>query len=191
MFNQNNNSVFWRNEHQQIEKIFITLYKPLCFYAGRIVGEVDAEDIVVDCFCKFLNVRLTFNSMSTIKPFMYTIVRNKCIDHLRTCSRHSKSHKELSYLIDMTEEEISIEIYRAEALSQIMRSMEDLPGQQRKIFKLHFLDNLDTEKIAQMLGLKERTVINQKNNALVALRVVLGKKGLLIFCIAILVLLLF
>ena len=63
-----------------IELAFQEYYRPLCLYAMHYLsGDVDAaEDVVQDCF-----VRLWQREADNDRAFLYTAVRNACIDRLR------------------------------------------------------------------------------------------------------------
>ena len=63
-----------------IETTFRKLYRPLCVYAMHYLnGDVEeSEDIVQNCFVKLWEVR-----PDNERAFLYTAVRNACIDHLR------------------------------------------------------------------------------------------------------------
>lgn len=63
-----------------IETAFQEYYRPLCLYAMHyLCGDVDtAEDVVQECF-----VRLWQREANNDKAFLYTAVRNACIDRLR------------------------------------------------------------------------------------------------------------
>ena len=63
-----------------IDTTFRRLYQPLCLYAMHYLsGDADAaEDIVQDCFVKYWESRPT-----NARGFLYTAVRNACIDSLR------------------------------------------------------------------------------------------------------------
>ena len=51
--------------------------------------------------------------------------------------------------------------------------MEELPARCLEILKMAFLQNLKNSEIARRLGITNRTVINQKSNALKTLRMAL------------------
>lgn len=63
-----------------LEKSFEQYYRPLCIYAMHYLhGDVDrAEDVVQDCF-----VKLWQKEADNDKAFLFTAVRNACIDLLR------------------------------------------------------------------------------------------------------------
>ena len=66
---------------QEIDLIFQQYYRPLCLYATHYLHDIDeAEDVVQDCFVKLISRSIM---PENIKAFLYTSVRNACIDRLR------------------------------------------------------------------------------------------------------------
>lgn len=66
---------------QEIDLIFQHYYRPLCLYATHYLHDIDeAEDVVQDCFVKLISRSIM---PENIKAFLYTSVRNACIDRLR------------------------------------------------------------------------------------------------------------
>ena len=66
---------------QEIDLIFQHYYRPLCLYATHYLHDIDeAEDVVQDCFVKLISRNIM---PENIKAFLYTSVRNACIDRLR------------------------------------------------------------------------------------------------------------
>ena len=66
---------------QEIDLIFQQHYRPLCLYATHYLHDIDeAEDVVQDCFVKLMSRSIM---PVNIKAFLYTSVRNACIDRLR------------------------------------------------------------------------------------------------------------
>ena len=66
---------------QEIDLIFQQYYRPLCLYATHYLHNIDeAEDVVQDCFVKLISRNIM---PENIKAFLYTSVRNACIDRLR------------------------------------------------------------------------------------------------------------
>ena len=82
---------------QEIDMVFQQYYRSLCLYALHYLHDLDeAEDVVQDCFVRLLESdkyeRLCLLSVASqsltnqLKSFLYTSVRNACIDRLRCFS---------------------------------------------------------------------------------------------------------
>ena len=71
-------------EESIFKKIFKQFYLPIRSFASRFVKDNDiAEDIVQDVFLQMWEKRLMFATLSEIKSYLYTCVRNACLDHLK------------------------------------------------------------------------------------------------------------
>jgi RNA polymerase sigma-70 factor (ECF subfamily) len=57
-----------------------------------------------------------------------------------------------------------------EQLRAIWKATENLPGRQREVFVLRFVEDMDLTEIAQVLGMKEGTVKSHLFRALHAVR---------------------
>ena len=71
-------------EEKVFEFFFRQYYPALSFFANSIIhDENEAKDIVQDSFVILWNNHSVEEKSETVKSFLYTIVRNRCLDHLR------------------------------------------------------------------------------------------------------------
>ena len=74
---------FQRGEESGFTYFFKALYKPVLQYAQSLIdNEPAAEDIVEEGFIKLWEKRTSVQSAASVKPYLYAIVRNACIDFL-------------------------------------------------------------------------------------------------------------
>lgn len=147
-----------------IETIFKRLYKPLCIYAMHYLsGNIDeAEDVVQDCFVKMWEVR-----PDNERAFLYTAVRNACIDRLR------RTHPET---MDFAPHDLDGMITDNEARDRsileahLWDCIDNLPERCREIFLMSKRDGMKYAEIADELGISEKTVEHQISKALKRLR---------------------
>lgn len=162
-----------------VQHLFKLHYRALVYFANKLINDPqEAEDIVINTFVKLLDKRVSFESLRNIKSFLYTTVRNSCLDYLRHMNRRSSWHKEISYLSE-TNEEVEDEMMKARILQEIYNEIETLPSQCRLIFKLIFINGLSSKQISEQLGITAKTVLNQKLKAVRLLKNSLLKKNLL------------
>ncbi|MCB2356940.1 RNA polymerase sigma factor [Clostridium estertheticum] len=57
--------------------------KALRFAQKYVKEEFIAEDIIQDSFALIYVKRMSYNNKCSFKTFLYTVIRNKCIDYLR------------------------------------------------------------------------------------------------------------
>ncbi len=63
------------------KQMFLQYFKPLCFYAERIVGNLQqGEDIAVEVFLKLFDRKQHFTKIEAVRSFLYRSVRNASIN---------------------------------------------------------------------------------------------------------------
>ncbi|WP_276485748.1 RNA polymerase sigma-70 factor [Paraflavitalea pollutisoli] len=158
-------------------------YRALVYYAYQLTrNDQVSEDIVSETFSKLWLLRQNFDSLPSIRAFLYVTTRNACYDHLRSEEIHNRIHKEILYTSEYYISEMQKDDYDmmyAEYIQQLYQQMSELPDRCQEIFKLHFFDRLTTREIAQLLNLSEQTVRNQKTKAINILKAALLKKNVL------------
>lgn len=150
---------------QEIDLIFQQYYRPLCLYATHYLHDIDeAEDVVQDCFVKLISRSIM---PENIKAFLYTSVRNACIDLLR---RQSPIDTEISPtdLCGVISDDQAQESSFREA--ELWTAIELLPERCREIFLMSKRDGMTYREIAGELNLSEKTVEHQISKALKTLR---------------------
>lgn len=179
--NQDNLIAAFKNgDPYATDQIYTVHYKALCYFARSLINsKEEAEDIVVESFIKLINKRNDFDSVNEIKGFLYKATKNHCLDHLKHIKRKTASHQEIIYLMEKDEDYIQSRVIRAELLRMILEEVEHLPSIRKQIFKLIFVDGLNTNEIADKLHITVDTVRVQKARALQSLRNVFLKNELL------------
>ncbi len=106
------------------------------------------------------------------------MVRNACLDHVRTEQRHHKSHEDIRQQAEW-QENADLALIRSEALQAIHDEIENLPAQCRQIVKLIYIEGYSVKEAAQILDLAEQTVQNQKNRGVKMLKKAMVRNPLL------------
>lgn len=147
--------------------IFDQYYSGLCHFAHKYLGDKDdSEDVVQETFMVLWDKRNEFDSLSTIKSFLYTVTKNKCIN-LLSVSSNRKRILEGDYLFSQQffeENMMEEEMYRG-----LYNAIEKLPEQTQKIVRLN-LKGMKNQEIADQLGVSLNTVKTLKKNAYTAIR---------------------
>ncbi|HYG18000.1 MAG TPA: RNA polymerase sigma-70 factor [Ohtaekwangia sp.] len=153
------------------EMLFKTYYQPLCHYAYTFVRDRDnAEEIVQSAFLSVWEKRETLEIRTAVKPYLYAMVRNACLNVLK----HEKIRQlhvagELA-VAERSVESVSNTVMASELETRIFQAMETLPEQCRLVFKLSRFEELKYAEIATQLGLSIKTVENHMGKALKIMR---------------------
>ena len=135
--------------------------------ALRMTGNPqDAEDMAQEAFLKAYRSLPEFRGESKFSVWLYRIVSNVCLDHLRKQSRRPSSSltmedddgEEQQY--DVPDESASPEKLLEQKLTReaVQRGLNQLPDEQRQILLLRELRGLSYEEIGEALGLEAGTV---------------------------------
>ena len=153
------------------EMLFRTYYQPLCNYAFTFVQDRDeAEEIVQTTFLAVWERRETLEIRTAVKPYLYAMVRNACLNVLK----HEKVKKQHA-VVQIATGERSVEsvartVMASELETRIYQAMDVLPEQCRLVFKLSRFEELKYAEIAEQLNISIKTVENHMGKALKIMR---------------------
>jgi len=161
-----------KDNEKGLSVIFNKYHPGLLYFASQFLPYSQAaEDIVAESFIKIWQRRDHFKSLPAIKSFLYVTVKNACLNQLKQTSRYAACHEEIKYLAEKSEELFTTnKMIKAELLNKIWQDIELLPPVRRKIFKMIYMEGLNTFEIASALNISVDTVRVQKARALQALR---------------------
>jgi len=153
------------------KSLFDTLYGPLCLFANRYLNNMDvSKDIVQEVFIKTWEKQPPCPSYNAIKSFLYTSVKNKSLDYLR-----SKYHKStiISSDIDFdkiqTEEHFISEMTIVDIYANLESAIKALPNKCEQVLRFS-LNEYTNNEIAEELSITINTVKSQKRIAYKKLR---------------------
>lgn len=154
-----------RKGNRNAQKILYEMYAGwLLGVCLRYVGQRDvAEDLLQDGFVQILTHihQFQWQGEGSLKSWMLRVQRNVILQHLRN---KAKLNSILS--IDDTHEQLEDIITEPEDIGGIpsrvlMEMIGELPLGYRTVFNLYVIDGLSHRKIAEMLGIKERSSASQ------------------------------
>ncbi len=135
--------------------------RPLVAYALRHVHDLDAaRDAVQDVFIKLHGEVLIDRAdiEGRLAQWLFTVCRNRCIDHLRS---HAVSRK--AEAMDLAAQPSaaappSAALEHAEATSQVLAALNQLPPRQQEVLRLKFHHDLSYADIATITALSVTNV---------------------------------
>jgi RNA polymerase sigma-70 factor, ECF subfamily len=153
------------------EMIFRTYYQPLCNYAYTFLQDKEeAEEIVQSTFMSVWEKHSTISIRSSIKSYLYAMVRNACLNvikHEKIKQRHVVEEIALS---PQSHDAVTNTVASTELETRIQEAMEKLPEQCRLVFKLSRFEELKYSEIAEQLDISVKTVENHMGKALKIMR---------------------
>ena len=165
------------NPDTDIRELFRRHYRPLCLYALHYLKDADAaEDVVQEVFTAWWQKAGsgTREPVANVKSYLYTMVRNRCIDALRHSglqADHLQPEDAAGLITDDEAQE------RSEREARLWQAVERLPRQRRELLLMSKRDAMSYEEIAEAAGLSVNTVRNQISRALHTLRSALSPDG--------------
>lgn len=161
--------------------LFKMYHKSFYYFARQLVqNDEQAEDIVADAFVTLWEKRTDFEALASIRAYMFTIIKHKCLNYLKHIQRKNASLKEILHLAEKDENVVESKMIKANLLQIILQEVESLPPIRRKIFKMIYLEDLSVFEISQKLNISTDTVRVQKARALNGLKTMILKKGILV-----------
>jgi len=150
--------------NQQIFKEFYEENSPsLRYFASKYLQEDSSiDDIVQDSFVTFWENRNKLNTYNSAKSYLYTIVRNSCLNSIR----HNSVKKKYLNTIRETDNSDSFldNILEAEIFNLVMKFFNELPPACRNVYKLS-ISGLSHKDISEKLNISVNTVKKHKNLA--------------------------
>ena len=161
---------------QDFETLFKKNYERLYYHAHDIIHDEDAaKDVVSDVFINVWQLRETIEQ-NTVLPYLYTSVRNRCLDHLKRSKRHVPLLDEVLHKMeafteqDWEEHEARIALLRQELARQ--------PERVRRVLHLRFQEQKSNQEVAEILGISVDGVKKVIQRSFAQMRVLMSKKML-------------
>ena len=150
------------------DDLFRYNYRPLCLYALHYLQDVDlSEDVVQESYAALWEKLQEGAHILNRKSYLYMMVRNRCLDHLRKKGIPTESLKPYD-TYGIIDDDGAQE--RSQTEAKLWTAMEALPEKCREVFILSKRDGLKYEEIAEELNLSVNTVRNQISKALKVLK---------------------
>lgn len=122
--------------------------RPLIRYAHGYTGDLeDARDIVQDVFVK-LSQNLATLDHERLAPWLFTVCRNRALDHHRKHQRIVVMETETLDLEPATDPAPNDAMETRETSTALRELIETLPSRQREAVRLKFIAGLDYQQIS-------------------------------------------
>ena len=152
---------------EAFEKLFLELYPRLCAVANHYLNdEEQSKDMVQEAFVNLWNAGNVSSTILSVKSYLYTAVRNLCLNYLRDYKKNVSFSIEQVEVLDESFKAVVIE---EETIAQLYASIENLSPQSSRIMK-YVLQGKGNQEIAEAMGISVNTVKTLKYNAMRTLK---------------------
>lgn len=157
--------------------VFRECYPKLLFYATRLVGPDEAEDVVQDVFVELWRRKDVVVMGEQILAFLYRSVYTKALNLLK---HQAVENNYSAAMVEIYERklqfyqpdnaEIIKRIEDKELRKEIVGAINELPDKCREVFRMSYLHEMKNKDIADTMGISLRTVEAHMYKALKFLR---------------------
>lgn len=166
----NPDDVLWkqivRDDKKALESLFRKYFAPLCRFTDSFVeNPMTAEELVADIFFSIWTKRKELFIHTSVRAYLFATARNTALNHLR-----GNTKGKIVYLHEQTVEpgfvdgvDAGLEYY--ELLEQVEGIIDKMPKKRQQIFRMHKLEGLKYNEIADRLSISVNTVQNQMSEA--------------------------
>jgi len=144
----------------------------LYIYALKLLkDEQECEDILHELFLALWAKAATLNFNTPLANYLYRSVKNRAFDALAHRKIKTSHLESLQSYIDAGHYQTDEAVLAAELAKEIEKEVAKMPAKMREVFELSRKANLSYKEIAGELGISDKTVKKQVNNAIKILRV--------------------
>lgn len=162
---------------QRFRQIFREQHPTLYFYAARLVGNEEAQDVVQEAFLELWKRKEEIADVSHIKAFLYRSIYTRGVNivkHRSVVNNYTEAAKKIEqYRMEyyhFERNEVTHYIENIELRKRIDDAIGRLPEKSREVFVLSYLHEKKKKEIAEQLGISVRTVEVHLYRALKSLR---------------------
>ena len=147
------------------EQYYNRLYR---FAANYLRDPKAAHDIVQDLFMDLLEKSEVLNITTSVKAYLFVMVRNRCLNFLRNLKIKD------SYIQNVLEAHLYSDtvdaIDEGSVLDELQVIVDKMPPGMKEVFRLRVTEDYKFKEIAEKLGISENSAKVQMNGAIRMIR---------------------
>ena len=134
-----------------------------------------SEDVVQEVYSQLWQKRKHLNILSSLKSYLFSSVKNKCIEKIRRQKLETKYIQEKMIVNKNKVEIIDFDdVEKLMLINRVYKSIDKLPPKCSAIFKMSKMEGLTYNEIAESLNLSVKTIESQMRRAFILLREMLS-----------------
>jgi RNA polymerase sigma factor (sigma-70 family) len=143
----------------------------LAFCRHMLASREDAEDVLQEVFAAAFNALMADERTINVRPWLYRIARNRCLNHLRRATAIGVDSMDVHYADHG--QTTADQVHEREEFRALLGDVQQLPETQRTALLLREIDALSYEQIAEAMD----TTVPSVKSLLVRARVSLAEAG--------------
>ncbi len=143
------------------QEIYEITYQKLIYEGMDILhSQIDAEEIVHDCFVKVAQDYAGYREKSPedMAGILYVMVRNACVNRVCVRERHRETRTGTEENPPAADGDPLEEVLTEEVSDMLEIAMRQMPAEDRDIFTLRYYYDMSHKEIGEKLGMKTKTV---------------------------------
>jgi RNA polymerase sigma-70 factor (ECF subfamily) len=129
----------------------------------------DALELAQESFARAYKAMDRFDSSLPFYPWLYRIIKNTCLNHLKKRNRRGEvsleGMQETGFDVASATEAPDNSMHRLELKAQLAEALTTLPEDHREILVLRHFQELSYREIAECLGIPQGTVMSRLHAA--------------------------
>lgn len=156
---------------KNFETLFREYFRPLVVFAKQYVKVQEiAEDIVQELFLYIFEREKASEIFNIEGPFLYRLVRYRCLNHLEYQSIRKKKNPEAQLRLSTNPHDPFESVKQIELENKYLQVLEGLSPKCRRVFEMSRLEGMKNQDIADQMNLSKRTIETHITNALKTFR---------------------
>jgi RNA polymerase sigma-70 factor (ECF subfamily) len=142
-------------DQASMESLYRTYGSMVLRRARTLLGdEHAAQDMVQEVFMKAIRAFETFRGESSLTTWLYQVTTNHCLNAIRDGARRRRALERRMAPV----ESVAASVEDRVGVDQLL---QQLPRELAEVAIYYYVDQMNQDEIAQLLGISERTVRNR------------------------------
>lgn len=153
------------DDQRAFDLLFTRYFQGLCQYAGKYnLSSSMVEEVVADVFVNLWLKRKELK-IQHIRPYLFQSTRNTALNFIKKSYQPHFPIEDLSEEISDKQWDADLEISYSETEKELNKLVDQLPDQQRDVFRMRRIHGYSLEEISDILNISSKTVSNHLTQA--------------------------